>query len=201
MRGTNTGPSMAHKFVSAAVLAEVCADHLWLNLNSIERLAVVDTNYRSNHLWNDNHLLGRAKSTIDKGSKDRKTRNSEQLITSPKNQASESQRLNTGTLNCAFQNGSIQNDGACASRGLVGWRKLTFRKCVLTTSGFSCSGASFLALLSFLINAIGFLVIPRLNFLRAREESSGRSSTGFIVSKASRSTPRKVNFLKVLRFG
>lgn len=80
-------------------------------------------------------------------------------------------------------------------------RILTFRRCVLTTSGFSCSAASFLALLSFLIKAIGLRVIPRLNFLRARDESKGRSSTGFMVSKASRSTPRKVNFLKVLRFG
>lgn len=50
------------------------------------------------------------------------------------------------------------------------------------------------------MSAIGLRVRPRLNFLRARDDNRGRSSTGFMVSSASRSTPRKENFLKVLRF-
>jgi len=57
------------------------------------------------------------------------------------------------------------------------------------------------ALRSFLIKAMGFLVRPLWNLLRARALKSLTSSSVDISRSASRSTPLKLNFLNVLFFG
>ena len=71
---------------------------------------------------------------------------------------------------------------------------------VFTTSGFSLMAASFFFLRSFLIRAMGFLFIPLENFLLILQVKSSMSCSWFMSRSWSRSTPRKVNFLKVLLF-
>lgn len=110
---------------------------------------------------------------------------------------------------------------------IISGTMIMFLKWVFTTSGFSLGGASFLASLSFLTRAIGFLFNPLEKRLRARacinsiscslqmrvyvtkclnyERPFGKhrkiSNAYFGISKSwSRSTPRKVNFLKVRSF-
>lgn len=56
MSGTDTGPTMAHKLVSAAVLGEVGPNHFWFDLNRVKRFAVVHTNDGTDHLRNNDHL-------------------------------------------------------------------------------------------------------------------------------------------------
>lgn len=56
MRGTNTRPAVAHELVRAAVFAQVGADHLGLDFYRIERLTIVHSNDRADHLWHDDHL-------------------------------------------------------------------------------------------------------------------------------------------------
>ncbi|CAN0886429.1 hypothetical protein LINGRAHAP2_LOCUS15359, partial [Linum grandiflorum] len=57
------------------------------------------------------------------------------------------------------------------------------------------------ALRSFLTRAIGFLVKPRWNLLRARAVKSLTRSSVDMSKRASKSTPLKLNFLNVLFFG
>lgn len=47
---------MSNWGVSDGELTQVVTNHLWLNLNLVEGLTVVNTNDRTNHLWNDNHV-------------------------------------------------------------------------------------------------------------------------------------------------
>uniref|UniRef100_A0A1A9UFC3 Uncharacterized protein n=1 Tax=Glossina austeni TaxID=7395 RepID=A0A1A9UFC3_GLOAU len=56
----------------------------------------------------------------------------------------------------------------CANIPLISGTITIFLKCVLTISGFSFGGASFLALRSFFINAIGLRFKPREKRRRAR---------------------------------
>ncbi|CAI0625475.1 unnamed protein product [Linum tenue] len=77
---------------------------------------------------------------------------------------------------------------------------IMLRRWVLTGCGFSPGVASLLALRSFLISAMGFLVSPRWNLLRARAVKRVTRSSVDMSSSASRSTPRKLNFLNVRFF-
>merc|ERR1712070_172729 len=52
---TNTGPTVLHRLVRDRELAEVVADHLGLNLNGVEGLAIVYSNYGVSHLGDDDH--------------------------------------------------------------------------------------------------------------------------------------------------
>lgn len=42
--------------VSDGELTQVVANHLWLDLDGVENLTVVDTNDGADHLWNNNHV-------------------------------------------------------------------------------------------------------------------------------------------------
>eukprot|EP00967_Tisochrysis_lutea_P027869 scaffold32377_cov34-Tisochrysis_lutea.AAC.6 len=53
---TNTGPSVAHRLIRHGELAKVHADHVSLDLNRGEHLALVDTNDGPNHLGDDDHV-------------------------------------------------------------------------------------------------------------------------------------------------
>lgn len=55
-RRSVTGSTVSDWSVSDGELTQVVANHLWLDLNGVENLTVVDTNQRANHLWNDNHV-------------------------------------------------------------------------------------------------------------------------------------------------
>ena len=169
---------MTHELVRAAVLCKIGTYHFWLNFYRVEGLPVIHADHWSDHFWYNDHL--------DFAIQQQEFRFHKTYITSVR----------------YYSHVPIQQTRQNLILRIIHPRALalTFRKWVLTTSGFSWSGASFFALLSFLINAIGFLVSPLLNFLRARDVNNGRSSTGFKVRSASRSTPRNVNFLKVRRF-
>lgn len=51
-----TGSTVSDWSVGDGELTQVVANHLWLDLNGVENLTVVDTNQRTDHLWNDNHV-------------------------------------------------------------------------------------------------------------------------------------------------
>ncbi|EEQ38890.1 hypothetical protein CLUG_03016 [Clavispora lusitaniae ATCC 42720] len=51
-----TGSTVSDRSVSDGELTQVVANHLWLDLNGVENLTVVDTNQRTNHFWNNNHV-------------------------------------------------------------------------------------------------------------------------------------------------
>uniref|UniRef100_A0A7C9DTU2 Uncharacterized protein n=1 Tax=Opuntia streptacantha TaxID=393608 RepID=A0A7C9DTU2_OPUST len=54
--GTNTGPTVLHRFVADRKLSQVVTDHFWLDFNLVERLPIVNTNYATNHLRNYDHV-------------------------------------------------------------------------------------------------------------------------------------------------
>jgi hypothetical protein len=54
--GTDTGPAMLDRLIGDGELSKVVADHLRLDLNLVEGLAVVDTNNASNHLRDNDHV-------------------------------------------------------------------------------------------------------------------------------------------------
>lgn len=47
---------MSNRGVGDGELTQVVANHLWLDLNGVENLTVVDTNQGANHLWDDDHV-------------------------------------------------------------------------------------------------------------------------------------------------
>jgi hypothetical protein len=53
---TNTRTTVLDRLVGDRELSQVVADHLRLDLNLVEGLAVVHTNDTSDHLWNNNHV-------------------------------------------------------------------------------------------------------------------------------------------------
>ena len=53
---TNTWTVVLHRLVSQRKFTQVMTDHLSLDFNVVETLAVVNTNNRSNHLRNNNHV-------------------------------------------------------------------------------------------------------------------------------------------------
>lgn len=55
-RRSVTSSTVSDRSVSDGELTQVVANHLWLDLDGVENLTVVDTNQRTNHLWNDNHV-------------------------------------------------------------------------------------------------------------------------------------------------
>ena len=56
MGSTNTGLTVLHGLVGDGELAQVVADHLRLDLHSIEDLAVVHTDDAADHLGDDDHV-------------------------------------------------------------------------------------------------------------------------------------------------
>ena len=57
MGGTDTGPSVLDWLVGDGELAQVVSNHLRLDLNLCEDLAVVNANNGANHLGDDDHFL------------------------------------------------------------------------------------------------------------------------------------------------
>lgn len=51
-----TGLTVSDWGVGDGELTQVVANHLWLDLNGVENLTVVNTNQRANHLWDNNHV-------------------------------------------------------------------------------------------------------------------------------------------------
>ena len=56
MGGTNTRASVLDGLVGNGKLSKVVANHLRLDLNLVEGLAVVDANVRTNQLGNNDHI-------------------------------------------------------------------------------------------------------------------------------------------------
>ena len=56
MSGTDTGTTVVNGLVGEGELAEVVTDHLRLDLNSVEGLAVVDTDDRADHRGGDDFV-------------------------------------------------------------------------------------------------------------------------------------------------
>lgn len=56
MGGTNTRATVLDGLVGDGELAQVVSDHLRLDFNLVEGLAVVDTNVGTNHLGDDDHV-------------------------------------------------------------------------------------------------------------------------------------------------
>ena len=54
--GTDTGTTVVHRLVGEGELTEVVTDHLRLDLNSVEGLAVVDTDDRADHGGGDDFV-------------------------------------------------------------------------------------------------------------------------------------------------
>merc|ERR1712139_494559 len=54
--GTNTGGTVLHRLVGDGELTEVVSDHVGLNLNLVEDLAVVHANDGTDHLREDDHV-------------------------------------------------------------------------------------------------------------------------------------------------
>ena len=54
--GTDTGPTVLHWLVGDRELCKVMANHLRLNLNLVEGLAIVDTDKAANHLRDNDHV-------------------------------------------------------------------------------------------------------------------------------------------------
>lgn len=53
---TNTGPSVLDRLVTYGELSKIMTDHLRLDLNLVEGLAVVHTNDATNHFRYDDHV-------------------------------------------------------------------------------------------------------------------------------------------------
>merc|ERR1719193_1796200 len=53
---SNSWPSVLHRLVGDGEFAQVVANHLWLDFNLGENLAAVNTNNRSSHLWDNDHI-------------------------------------------------------------------------------------------------------------------------------------------------
>lgn len=53
VEATHSWSSVPDRHVSDRELAQVVANHVWLDLNKVEHLAVVDTNHRADHLRKD----------------------------------------------------------------------------------------------------------------------------------------------------
>lgn len=51
-----TGSTVSDWGVGDGELTQVVANHLWLDLNGVENLTVVDTNQGTNHLWDNDHV-------------------------------------------------------------------------------------------------------------------------------------------------
>ena len=56
MGGTDTGATVVHRLVGEGELAKVVADHLGLDLDGVESLAVVDTNDGADHGGGDDFV-------------------------------------------------------------------------------------------------------------------------------------------------
>lgn len=54
--GSNSRTAVANRLVCDGEIAQVVTNHLWLDLDTIEGLAVVHTDHRSNHLWHNDHV-------------------------------------------------------------------------------------------------------------------------------------------------
>lgn len=54
--GTDTGATVVYRLVGDGKLTEVVSDHLGLDLNLVEGLAVVDANNGSDHFWDNDHV-------------------------------------------------------------------------------------------------------------------------------------------------
>merc|ERR1711967_177336 len=54
--GTNTGGTVLHRLVGDGELTEVVSDHVSLDLDLVENLAVVHTDNRADHLREDDHV-------------------------------------------------------------------------------------------------------------------------------------------------
>lgn len=54
--GISSSLTVLDRVVSDGEFTQVVTNHLWLDLNGVERFTVVDTNERSDHLWNNNHV-------------------------------------------------------------------------------------------------------------------------------------------------
>uniref|UniRef100_A0A7C9DNY2 Uncharacterized protein n=1 Tax=Opuntia streptacantha TaxID=393608 RepID=A0A7C9DNY2_OPUST len=54
--GTNTGPTVLHRFVADRKLSQVVTDHFWLDFDLVEGLTIVHTNDATNHLGNYDHV-------------------------------------------------------------------------------------------------------------------------------------------------
>merc|ERR1712072_1650451 len=54
--GTNTGGTVLDRLVGDGELTEVVSNHVSLNINLVEDLAVVNTDDRSDHLREDDHV-------------------------------------------------------------------------------------------------------------------------------------------------
>jgi hypothetical protein len=54
--GTNTGPTVLNRLVGDGELRKVVTNHLRLNLNLVEGLAIVDTDDASDHLRDNDHV-------------------------------------------------------------------------------------------------------------------------------------------------
>jgi hypothetical protein len=54
--GTNTGPTVLDRLVGNGELCKIVANHLRLDLNLVEGLAIVDTNNAPNHLGDNDHV-------------------------------------------------------------------------------------------------------------------------------------------------
>jgi len=54
--GTDTGPTVLDWLVGDGELCKIVANHLRLDLNLVEGLAIVDTNNASNHLRDNDHV-------------------------------------------------------------------------------------------------------------------------------------------------
>ena len=58
--GTDTGPTVLDRLVGDGKLCKIVANHLRLDLNLVEGLAIVDTDNASNHLRNNDHVAQRS---------------------------------------------------------------------------------------------------------------------------------------------
>merc|ERR1719384_1240661 len=54
--GSNTGPTVLNRLVGDGELAQVVSNHLWLDLNLCEDLAVVNANNGASHLGDNDHV-------------------------------------------------------------------------------------------------------------------------------------------------
>merc|ERR1719300_394395 len=54
--GSNTGPTVLNRLVGDGELAQVVPNHLWLDLNLCEDLAVVNSNNGAGHLGDNDHV-------------------------------------------------------------------------------------------------------------------------------------------------
>lgn len=54
--GTKTWTTVTNSLVRKGEFGQVVTNHISLNINNVEDLAVVDSNNRADHFWHDDHI-------------------------------------------------------------------------------------------------------------------------------------------------